>query len=707
MKLLSLEDEKHVITKKDDNKQQFTMENQHLFISMYRDTTYKNKLRVIPQEYMSNARDAHREIGKDDVPIEITLPTKLDPILTICDYGVGISEERSKIFSAYGASTKRGSDKENGGFGIGCKCAWSYTESFTIDTVFEDNGKKINRVYSVYITSKLDPGNIRVVSEFEVPRNTPTGTKICIPIMDGDIENVISSVHTTYTFWEVKPKLTNATLVEGPISSLSGNKWSCYQSFSLFGIIDRSFVVIDGICYNIDLNLLVSGRSQYEDNGDGDVKEVRYSITAQQKETLEKSRIVMFFDVGEVDVAPDRENLDYNVKTIKKLHNKINEVINQLIIDIKSEIVKEDANFYSILLAIDTINATLDVELLWNGIDVIKSYNQLKEISCSIVTRSENKSFNHFPFDQFPNADRTAILCYSSFSVVLSVTKRLLDDSEYFDALGCDRFVLFSTNENSRYGKSKDRSLLKGLITHKRIQKPRIKTPKIKLLVNGIFDRYDNSINSIEDLGENPLFVFREYSKNYLFRGCGGYSGNGRNYKISDLNELSVLFPNNNIYAVDIRGRAAIRRHNIKMTMLDDYIVSAVVNEVKKPQYKYNNINSYNFSTSVRGFIKRHHKELFQWIDNGNAPSSLKNAIKYYTKLYNISVSSKKGMNECMSLAKFLDIKIDVLDKDVVESLSATIKKQIPFIDHCSCLPHNIIRNILLSYKEHPNVESE
>ena len=55
---------------------------------------YNDLTRIIVQEYVANARDAHREIHKDDVPIDITLPTKFSNELAIRDYGPGISPDR-------------------------------------------------------------------------------------------------------------------------------------------------------------------------------------------------------------------------------------------------------------------------------------------------------------------------------------------------------------------------------------------------------------------------------------------------------------------------------------------------------------------------------------------------------------------------------------------------------------------------------------
>src|SRR4051794_3841103 len=86
--------------------------------NLYSDPEY-----AIIREYATNAWDAHIEAGILR-PIEVVTPTDLSPYLSIQDWGVGLDKDGiERIYSKYGASTKRESNDFNGQLGMGCKSA--------------------------------------------------------------------------------------------------------------------------------------------------------------------------------------------------------------------------------------------------------------------------------------------------------------------------------------------------------------------------------------------------------------------------------------------------------------------------------------------------------------------------------------------------------------------------------------------------------
>lgn len=79
-----------------------------LILDTLRSKLYDDPMKAMCREIMANARDAHREAGTPDLPIEVTLPTAFSRSVEIRDQGTGISPRRmSEIFLNYGASTKR------------------------------------------------------------------------------------------------------------------------------------------------------------------------------------------------------------------------------------------------------------------------------------------------------------------------------------------------------------------------------------------------------------------------------------------------------------------------------------------------------------------------------------------------------------------------------------------------------------------------
>ena len=97
-------------------KNKFSIGDSAMVISILRDKLYSNPIRVITQEYFSNAVDSHIENGNPETPVEIKCPTVLEPTWEVTDFGVGLTPSQiTEVFSRYGVSTKRDSDKNLAG----------------------------------------------------------------------------------------------------------------------------------------------------------------------------------------------------------------------------------------------------------------------------------------------------------------------------------------------------------------------------------------------------------------------------------------------------------------------------------------------------------------------------------------------------------------------------------------------------------------
>ena len=68
--------------------------------NILRNQLYSNKPLAVLREITCNAQDANIE-AKSKRPIEIKLPTKLDPTLTIRDFGNGLSADDIKNLYCY------------------------------------------------------------------------------------------------------------------------------------------------------------------------------------------------------------------------------------------------------------------------------------------------------------------------------------------------------------------------------------------------------------------------------------------------------------------------------------------------------------------------------------------------------------------------------------------------------------------------------
>lgn len=279
------------------NTKDFGVKNPALIFDILCNRMYQNPVRTMVQEYMSNARDAHREIGKDDVPIEVTLPTYIDSTLRIRDFGPGLTPERiDEVFVFLGESTKRADDTQTGGFGVGAKVGWAYSDSFSIVSIVDG----IKRTYLAF----MGPENIGKLSLTDtVGTDEDNGVEIQITIKDIDFSKVRNSVQHVCFFWDVFPVIYNAT-----------DKVVAYDGIRNEPVLvdipncsEKAMAVVDGIPYPLDatsakqLNKIIVPYGSY--------------LTA-----------CLFFNTGEIDLAVNREGLRYSDKTITSIAMSIDAV---------------------------------------------------------------------------------------------------------------------------------------------------------------------------------------------------------------------------------------------------------------------------------------------------------------------------------------------------------------------------------------------
>jgi hypothetical protein len=173
-----------------------------LAIDVITNKGYKYKIQTPVQEYICNARDAHREI-KQTRPIEITIPTLFDPTFKVRDFGAGISPAKmTDVFIKFFSSTKRRDNNQTGGFGLGAKSAFAYTDSFGIVSICDG----IKYSYTAY---KAGQGMLQPEGEEETQE--PDGVTISIAINSKDVEEFKKAVTRATFFWnkDERPKFIN------------------------------------------------------------------------------------------------------------------------------------------------------------------------------------------------------------------------------------------------------------------------------------------------------------------------------------------------------------------------------------------------------------------------------------------------------------------------------------------------------------------
>jgi len=325
-------------------------------MEILRSKLYSNPIKVLVQEYMSNARDAHRELGKDNVPIEVTLPTEMHPQFEVRDFGPGITPSRMKdVFIKYAASTKRDSNNQTGGFGLGSKSGWSYSDIFNVITITNENGPNVMRTYSCVIDETRCGKLIKLCDD--VITDEPCGTKIIVPARKENFAQFRKFAIQTGSFWTIRPTIHGETFTT--IKSITGGaNWKYFDTATLPEefCLDRSFVVYDGIPYPLKIDTLVD------------------SIPSNAIKVLNHACFGLYFGIGEISISANREEIHYTEKTRKILANRVCEMIDEIASKFSVTLEKEETfvdaliKFNEICEDNTTISRLLCYAVEWNGI---------------------------------------------------------------------------------------------------------------------------------------------------------------------------------------------------------------------------------------------------------------------------------------------------------------------------------------------------
>ena len=284
----------------------FSIGNHALLFEILRSKMYSSPIQSICREIMSNAIDSHRErYGNDEKPIQITLPNALDPNYRVKDWGVGISPSRVKdVYTKWGNSTKRDDNLQIGGFGLGSRTPWSYTDSFSVETIVDG----IKYSYTCIIDETKIGDCIKMT---EVSTDETNGTEIVIPIKSNDFAAFIDGTEFCTRHLKTKPIIKGGKI-----------EWLCPD------------VILEGTDWKIV-------KPTYQDPG-GSIRllvdNIQYPLDASQLpnyrdiELLHSTRDTVFlsFRTGELSLSASRESVHLDEPTQAKITKRCEEAYAEL-----------------------------------------------------------------------------------------------------------------------------------------------------------------------------------------------------------------------------------------------------------------------------------------------------------------------------------------------------------------------------------------
>ena len=282
----------------------------HIF-NVLRNQLYSDKILAVVREYSTNAVDAHIEAGKPDLPIEVTMPNRLNPFLKVRDFGPALTDEEiADIYAFYGESTKRNTNEQTGMLGIGSKSAFAYGDNFVINSYV--GGKK--HVYNAFI----DPTQVGQISKLHAESTEePDGIEIVIPVNDDDVDEFTEKARGLFKWFKVRPTIKGVAEFEYKDSEVmfSGKGWQWVQtSNDRWSRTHSAIAVMGNIAYPID-----SSDVQWNDDDEKD------GITS-----LLVDNLVLRFDIGDLEISASREKLQFTDFTRGSIKKRLRTVAKEL-----------------------------------------------------------------------------------------------------------------------------------------------------------------------------------------------------------------------------------------------------------------------------------------------------------------------------------------------------------------------------------------
>lgn len=265
---------------------------------------YTNKIRAVVRELITNMIDAHALNGNHEKFI-IQVPGRLDPRFVCRDFGPGMSDfdiqgddNSPGLYNSYFSSSKAESNDFIGGFGLGSKSPFSYTDTFSITSYHKGE----IRGYVAYMDG--DGPQIKPTFVKEMGPDDKTGIEIVVPVEEKDFRNF------AYEVSYIMRPFKDLAIINGLDREID-----YFPDFDdYYGVNperywpDRGglYAIYGGIVYPID----------------GVIRDRNWLSIRNEVNYIK-------FPMGSLDIAPSREALSLDDRTRKNIIERVKELSEQ------------------------------------------------------------------------------------------------------------------------------------------------------------------------------------------------------------------------------------------------------------------------------------------------------------------------------------------------------------------------------------------
>lgn len=283
---------------------------------------YSEPRKAALREYVSNAYDANVEAGATK-PVEVHLPEKNEPWLSVRDYGKGLDYLGIvSVFANFGTSTKRDSDEMIGGFGIGSKSGLTLSDAINVTSV-------CNGLLNEFVLERTPKGIITRFTKENEPTTDESGTIITIKLGE-KLKNDWDEDLIIHTF---NPKMILCGWSKDEVLITNAE----YEEFNEYRVPDTWYFNR----YEYKCPLIKKNGQNLKGFLIGKVFYEMPATVRYKKSALESPSLIIPFDIKDIKVAYSRERIDYTDEDSNTLIvNAINDA-NMRTQDEYSSIVKE------------------------------------------------------------------------------------------------------------------------------------------------------------------------------------------------------------------------------------------------------------------------------------------------------------------------------------------------------------------------------
>ena len=313
---------------------QFSIQQSAKMFNILSNSLYSDKVMAVIRELSTNAYDSHIASGNSKA-FHVQLPTSTEPTFRVRDYGTGLGQaDMEELYTTYGASNKNTSNDFVGCLGLGSKSPFAYTKSFTTSSYY--NGQQF-----MYIASMDETGvpSLNLLGVFDT--SEPNGLEVSFAVKSEDIEEFRKTAKRVFHYFKNKPTLSG-TLQDHSYShrevSVSGESWRVCKLSTDHSRFPNDYhhnggivAIMGNIAYPVKISHILGEKEEQDNSIARWNKTFKKSDHESWKEFLEDiinrgQYIELDFGIGELEMDPARENLQYTKEVIRTLRHKTQEV---------------------------------------------------------------------------------------------------------------------------------------------------------------------------------------------------------------------------------------------------------------------------------------------------------------------------------------------------------------------------------------------